>query len=264
MDKLNAYYEAYSEDLRLIKDNAHKTEFITTVNILRDFIEPDHKILDVGAGTGRFSFYLAEKGHTVTALEYAGHNVELMQDKLLNHEAELSLRILQGDGRDLSLFEDGCFDTVLCMGPIYHLESEGERRQCIEECLRVLKNGGFIAISYINKFASFMEFMKRDKEFIKNRISESLIDYGYMHGDDRDIFYFTSPSDIEELLKTFGVEIIINAATDGIGYLLKDIVNELDEEGYDRWLDYHMKTCSEPSLLGYSMHGLLLCRKPVR
>jgi ubiquinone/menaquinone biosynthesis C-methylase UbiE len=62
MHKLYDYYENYCEDNRLIRDNSHKVEFITTISLLDKIIRPNSKILDVGAGTGRYSFYFGEKG----------------------------------------------------------------------------------------------------------------------------------------------------------------------------------------------------------
>ncbi|MGE5528170.1 MAG: class I SAM-dependent methyltransferase [Patescibacteria group bacterium] len=39
-----------------------------------------------------------------------------------------------GDARDLARFADGAFDAVLCMGPLYHLAGDDERRGCLREC----------------------------------------------------------------------------------------------------------------------------------
>ncbi len=51
----------------------------------------------------------------------------------------------------MSVFESESFDAVLCMGAFYHLKSKEERRQCIAECLRVLKKGGIFILAYINR-----------------------------------------------------------------------------------------------------------------
>ena len=66
--KINDYYDDYDEDSRLIKDNSHSIEFITTTTYLDKFISKGEKVLEVGAATGRYSFYFAENGGDVTAL----------------------------------------------------------------------------------------------------------------------------------------------------------------------------------------------------
>lgn len=99
-------YENYKEEDRLTTNNARKIEFITTTRVFDEVIASKSKILDCAAGTGIYSFWLADKGHDVT---------------------------------DMSLFEDETFDIVLNMGPFYHLITEEKREKCFSECLRVLK-----------------------------------------------------------------------------------------------------------------------------
>ena len=47
MLEIEKHYEGYDEDSRLIKDNSHKVEFITTTHILDDMIKAGSKILGV-------------------------------------------------------------------------------------------------------------------------------------------------------------------------------------------------------------------------
>lgn len=259
MDKLFNHYENYSEDIRLVKDNAHRIEFITTIYMLDKLINSSCKILDVGAGTGRYSIYFAEKGNYVHALEYVPYNLSILQDKLGRLDCSANIEVAIGDGRDLTRFADESFDVVLCMGPLYHLSTESDKRQCISECLRVLKKNGILALAYLNKYASFIYQFKNDKEFIKEQASKNIINIGHFYEDGSDIFYFTSPQEIESMLLEYEVEIISNIATDGIGHLLKDAIENLNEEEYQLWIDHHLETCAEPSILGYSLHALLIC-----
>lgn len=261
MEKLFSHYEDYSEDNRLVKDRVHKIEFITTTYVLDKLINSNSKILDVGAGTGRYSIYFAEKGHSVYALEYVPYNLSIIQEKLntLNHNDNIKAAI--GDGRDLTRFADESFDIVLCMGPLYHLSTEEDRRRCISECLRVLKKNGVIALAYLNKYASFIYQFRNDKDFIKDQVSKNIINLGHFYKDGSDIFYFTTPSEIESMLLEYKVELISNVATDGIGHMFNDTIEDLNEQEYQLWVDYHLGTCTEPSILGYSLHALLICRK---
>jgi len=82
LDQIAQYYEGYDEESRLIKDNSHKVEFITTIHTLDDKIKKGARILEVGARTGRYSFYYLDEGHAVTALDIVPKNVEIMKEKL--------------------------------------------------------------------------------------------------------------------------------------------------------------------------------------
>ena len=71
MDRKNIieeHYNNYDEDNRLVKDNAHNVEFLVTKEYIERYLKPNDKILEVGAGTGRYSLEYASKGYDVTAI----------------------------------------------------------------------------------------------------------------------------------------------------------------------------------------------------
>lgn len=261
MNIIDKYYEGYDEESRLVKDNAHKIEFITTINFLGKCIKNKSKILEVGAGTGRYSFYYAEKGHAVTALDIVSNNVEIMKQKLESSNSKLNIDIQQGDARDLSKYEDNSFDTVLCLGPLYHLTTEEERLQCIKECLRVLKKDGMLAIAYINRFAEYVVHIGRDKININDIGFKNIYTKGLEYQDDRDCFYYSTYHEIEDLMRKFDVEKINHVGTDGIVHMMRDNINRLSKEEFDKWLEYHLYTAEDNSIIGYSLHGLYICKK---
>lgn len=89
--KIKNYYNDYDEDNRLIKDNSHSIEFITTTKYLDKYISKGDKVLEVGAGTGRYSFYFAENGCDVTALELSEKHIDIMKNKLTNTSLKANL-----------------------------------------------------------------------------------------------------------------------------------------------------------------------------
>jgi ubiquinone/menaquinone biosynthesis C-methylase UbiE len=151
MNDFQRYYNSYNEDIRLTRTKAREIEFLTNIEFLNRHISSSGKVLDVGAGTGAYSFYYANNGYDVTALDYADNHVKTMKEKLKDNQ-DLTMSIDVGNVLDLSRFEDNIFDVVICFGPIYHLRSGDDRIQCISECNRVLKDGGILAVAYISKF----------------------------------------------------------------------------------------------------------------
>ena len=69
------YKEICIEDERLTKDKMHKIEFITTTNYIEKYLKPGDRILEIGAGTGAYSLYYANKGYKVDAIELSKSNV---------------------------------------------------------------------------------------------------------------------------------------------------------------------------------------------
>jgi ubiquinone/menaquinone biosynthesis C-methylase UbiE len=253
------YYETYDEEARLIKDNAHKIEFLTTMHSLDKIVKPNSRILEVGAGTGRYSFYFTEQGHRVTALDITPKHVNLMKEKARNKDLDIS--IVLGNAKELSEFKDDSYDVVLCLGPLYNFSREEEKIQCIGECLRVLKSGGILAVAYINRFSVFVNMINTKKENINDEGLQSIVKTGLEYGDDRDCFYFSKYDDIENLMNSFNVKKIDHIATDGVAGIINNKLNEFNEEEFEKWMDYHLMTCNNRSLIGYSLHGLYICEK---
>jgi ubiquinone/menaquinone biosynthesis C-methylase UbiE len=261
MKKVLQFYQSYDEDSRLVKDDYHRIEFITTLYFLDDYLKPGLKIIDVGAGTGRYAFYLAQQNCAVTALDIVPKHVALMQEQA--KKQSLNLDIFQGDARDLSQFADVQFDMVLCMGPVYHLKTAAGRRKALNESIRILKPGGIIAAAYVNRYAAhLLEILDNDKP-LDTIFLDKIVRKGLKPGDKSDSFYFSYPAEIEQMMSGFGVIKEKNVGTDGMTYLLGKRNKKLNEAEFNYWLDYHLQTCENETLLGYSLHGLYLGKKPV-
>ena len=265
MENVVEHYEKYDEEVRLVRDKVHEIEFKTTIHVLKDFITPSMKIFDIGAGTGKYSFYYAEQGNEVTAIDITPKHIKIMNEKLQENK-HLDVNVNLGSATDLSAFENESFDVVLCFGPLYHLKTQQERDQCVNECLRVLKKNGILAIAYINKLFITTTLIQHTKTTIlKEEFLNKVIEEGIIETADGDTFltnaYFFLPREIDSYLKSFNTEKLDSVGTDGISIILNDMVNAFTEEEYDEWLKYHFKTCREPSILGYINHGLYICRK---
>ncbi|KOA18851.1 hypothetical protein CLHOM_27900 [Clostridium homopropionicum DSM 5847] len=154
---------------------------------------------------------------------------------------------------------------VLCLGPIYHLTNECDREKCIKESLRVLKRGGILAISYINKHFVLNSVMITDKRFLTKQFVDKLSNTGVIKDGEKECFwtdaFFTTPLEMEAFIEKFDSQIIDHVGTDGVSPFLKDFVDNMNDEEYSTWLHYSLISCREKSILGMSNHGLLICRK---
>ena len=131
MTHLEEYYNIFNEEKRL--DSRHgRVEFITSMKYINIYLEQimagknvddksQIKILDIGAGTGRYSVPLANQGFDVTAVELVKHNLGRLKQKGANVKA------YQGNALKLKRFEDDSFDLTLLFGPMYHLHSREDK-----------------------------------------------------------------------------------------------------------------------------------------
>jgi len=249
--EIKSYYENYDEDGRLSRDNAHLPEYLTTIRYFDKLFAPGSKILDACAGTGKYSFYLADKGHNVTACDLAEYHVNIIKSK---PGADKLAGTMVCNVLDLSQFDENSFDVVLCMGALYHLPSEAEKTQAIRECTRVCKPGGIVALAYINYFAVVADNVHEGLSNIEDVLA-------FFEDDYDTIWKVSTPAKMEQYAKREGLDILHHIGVEGLSFLLADKVNAAAAEDFEKWMEFVYKHCEEPSILGCSAHGLLIGRK---
>ncbi len=106
------------------------------------YLKPGLRILDIGVGGGRTSAILAENAAQYIGIDYVPAMVEACRQRFPRLQFEVM------DAADLSAFADGHFDLVVfSFNGLGYLHPDGQRRQCLLECRRILKNGGIFIFS---------------------------------------------------------------------------------------------------------------------
>lgn len=252
---LKDYYSTGDEDKRLDQDKAHKVEFLTTTRYIDKFLKPNAKILEVGAGTGVYSIHYAKKGYQVSALELVPENIKILKSKITE---DMNINVTEGTALDLSCYEDNSFDMTLVLGPLYHLYTESDKKKAIEEALRVTKKDGYIYIAYLTNDSVMLNYGLKKRHLL----DKETFDENYKFYDiPEEIFTTFYIEDFNKMMKNYPVDHITTVATDGLSAILRDYVNDLNEEEFDVWLDYHYKSCERKDLAGYSSHALYIGKK---
>lgn len=256
-------YENCKEEDRLSTNNARRIEFLTTVRVLDELITDKKKILDCAAGTGIYAFYLADKGHEVTATDITPRHIEVIKSIVRRKPYEMKSMVL--DATNMSVFEDESFDIVLNMGPFYHLINENDRVKCFQESLRVLKKGGFLVTSYIPRYFVFQYVAMQNDYFIDANLAQQLTETGVLRHDDEKCFwtdtYYSMAEEMEALYRDYGIEVLDHFAQDGVTPYFSQKVDGWNDEQFKIWCDYHYSICRKKSLLGASNHVVIIGRK---
>ena len=241
-EKLSNYYNKFNEDKRL--NHRHgQVEFITSMKYINEYLSAGDKVIDIGAGSGKYSIELKKLGYDVTAVELCRPNI----GKIKVNDPEL--KVVEANATDLSMFKDDEFDVAIMFGPMYHLYSKQDKLKALSEAKRITKK--YIFVTYIMNEYSVIEYAFKDNHYkeIKDKLSD---DY---HIDDKDALFFqVRLEDIDELNKETNLKLVKRFASDGPSDYMRSYINDMDEETFNGFIDFHLKTCERKELLGASSH----------
>jgi len=96
------------------------------------------RILDVGCGTGRISFYLASKGADVTGIDLSGNFIQHCKETATKLKLSITFKEMNAQLPD---FPEESFDIITGSRIIHHLP---DIKLFLGECKRLLKKGGYI------------------------------------------------------------------------------------------------------------------------
>lgn len=255
---LENFYSNYDEDARL-RSRHGMVEFLTTMRYIEKYLCPGMRVLEIGAGTGRYSHAIARMGYQVDAVELVAHNIEVFRR---NTTSEERITVTQGNAKDLSAFESGTYDITLLLGPMYHLFTESDQNQALSEAIRVTKPGGVIFAAYCGNEASMVQFCFQ-RGMIRNEHYRALIDpVTFKAGSDpSELFQLYRQEEIDALMEGFPVTRLHYVGSDLATNYMRDAVDAMDDELFDLYLRYHFTVCERSDLVGASHHILDVFRR---
>lgn len=256
MNDIINYYNNYDEEGRLLKKN-RMPEFITTMRYIEKYLTPNSKIIEIGAGTGRYSITLADKGYDVTAVELVPHNIDIMKKKV---KREHSIKIYEGNACELSFIDSDTYDMVLLLGPMYHLFTDEDKHKAISEAIRVAKKGGVIYSAYCNNDTCMYKMFYKKR--ILDYLDKGLIDENYhAKSSPNEIFELYRKPDIDELMSHYNVTRLHFVGVDMLSYLYNNKLNMLNKREFEEYLKFLSTICEREDLVGMSHHMLDIFRK---
>lgn len=257
---LTNYYSSYDEDNRL-RSKHGMVEYLTTMRYIEKYLNSGMKILEIGAGTGRYSHSLAQMGYEVDAVELVQHNIDIFREKTQPGE---KITVRQGNAKDLSFFRDNTYDMTLLLGPMYHLYTEDEQKQALSEAIRVTKPNGVVCVAYCGNDATMVQYCF-GRGMLRLERYQKLVDPVTFkaHSDPSELFQLYRKEDIDALISIFPVKRLHYVGTDMATNYMRSTIDEMDEEFFQMYLRYHFCICERSDMVGTSHHILDVLRKEV-
>ena len=154
-------YDNYGdrEWTRLEKDGHGELLYHVHLDILKRHTNPSDAVLEIGAGSGRYTKELVAMCAELTVADISSHQIEFNQSKM--RELALFDRVKAYhvlDVLDMSVFADSSFDCVVCIGGVINYLLDREKNG-IQEMLRVLKPGGILIVGAMSFIGASLYYL---------------------------------------------------------------------------------------------------------
>lgn len=148
------------------------------------------RVLDVGSGGGILSEAMACLGAEVTGLDAEEDSIETARQHA--KQSQLTLRYATGAIED---YDDDLFDVITCMEMLEHVNHPEE---VIRHCARLLKPGGYLFLSTINRTLKAYAAAIVAAEYLLRLLPRQTHDYDK----------FIKPSELAAMVRHAGLEVI--------------------------------------------------------
>ena len=268
-DWLRAYYNAYGvkEWERWDKNLVQRVKFEVHLHYLREHLRPGDRVLEIGAGPGRFTVELAKMVRRIVVGDISPVQLALNRENAqgLGYAAAVE-RWVECDMCDLTAhFADGEFDAVVCYGgPLSYVFDQ--RDQALRELLRVTRPGGRLFLGVMSLWGTAHEGfpgLLRLDWLVNRRIiasgdlspetPEASTNYCHMY----------RAAELRSLLEGAGATVEALSASACIsvtwGELLKPIAE--DPHAWQELLRAEIEACREPGCVDMGSHLIAVCSK---
>lgn len=283
MTELEQYYNKFNEEKRLNSRHG-QVEFRLSMKYIHEVIEKtmtdyiseqsasntsnnnqpnpvttlrpkDIKILDIGAGTGRYSVALAEEGYDVTAVELVKYNLGILKKK------NSSVKAMQGNALNLKKLSSNTFDITLLFGPMYHLFGFEDKKKALLEAKRVTKPGGIILVAYCMNEYGVITYGFKERHVLECMEQGRFSDTFQTQSLPEHLYDYMRLENIDALNEACGLTRIKILSPDGPANYMRPFLNQLSDEEFEAFVQYQMAVCERPDLIGAGAHTLDILRK---
>jgi len=233
---------------------------------LEQHVKRGDRVLEVGAGAGRFTQVLAALKVRIVVADISAVQLDLNRRHAEELEFEQAVEErVQLDMCDMSMLDDGSFDVVVCYGgPLSYVF---ERRDvALREILRVLKKGGKALLSVMSLWGGAHHYLPavlalpptdnaeiiRTGDLCPETVKES----------NHNCHMFRS-SELWNLLEEGGAEVLNMSASNCLSAVWGDSLDGIrdDSAKWSELLKMELEACQQPGCLDLGTHMIAVVRK---
>jgi ubiquinone/menaquinone biosynthesis C-methylase UbiE len=246
---------------------AGRVSFHIHRHYLERYVRAGDRVLEVGAGPGRFMIELARLGAGIVVTDISPRQLELnaSHTTAAGVDDRVRERVL-ADVLDLSRFDDGMFDAVVCYGgPLSWVLDQRDR--ALDELLRVTAPGGHVLLSVMSRHGSLRAFLPVAEEEIDEfgvQEMQDIVDTGYLpdHHSTLGPMHLFTWDEVSSLLARHACALVAASASSFLSIGNDETCERwLDDAAmWERFLGWEVAVCAQPGALDGGTHIIAVIR----
>lgn len=182
------WWDQQSEFRPLHEINPIRLDWIERLMPLKDL-----RVVDVGCGGGILADAMARKGADVLGIDLASKALKVAQLHALEAQTQ-GVEYREISAEALAEEQPGSFDVVVCMEMLEHVPDPAS---VVKACATLVKPGGYVFFSTINRNATAFLFAIVGAEYLLNMLPRGTHEYAKL----------IKPSELASYCRTAGLEL---------------------------------------------------------
>lgn len=268
---VESHFDSYGiqEWERLIASPADEISLHIHNHYLENAIRPGMRVLEIGAGAGRFTQTLARLGARITIGDISNVQLELNRAMAEKHGFQDAIDAYhQVDVCSMTMFEDELFDAVVAYGGVFSYTLD-RRDEALAECRRVTKPGGTLLASVMSLWGTCHRHLP-GVMVIPTEKNEAILSSGDLLpetvGEQGNRMHLFRPEELMFWLKHAGWEVMRQSASGVLGLVWAEELDAIrdDEKKWKALLAMELEACREKHALAMGTHLIVEAMKPPR
>lgn len=266
VEAVRAFFDEFAagEWERLDSDALGRVNFEVHLAFMTQFIEPGMRVLEIGAGPGRFTAPLVELGATVTVTDISRVQLDLNEKYMTEAGAAPGIedRFLL-DVSDTAAVQDGSFDAVLAYGgPLSYVFDKAE--EALDGLFRITRRGGPVIASVMSTLGGYRFFfpavVETGKEFGEDA-NDRIVETGDLRetqppGSGLHTCKMFRSDEIAAMVDRLGADMLAMSASNWASLGDQEVLEELasDQERWGRYVLREIWAGSQPGAIDGGTH----------
>jgi 2-polyprenyl-3-methyl-5-hydroxy-6-metoxy-1,4-benzoquinol methylase len=252
---------------RLTKTPVDEVSLFIHTHYLMKHISKGDRVLEVGAGAGRFTQILAGLDTQITVADISRVQLDLNKRFALQYKfAQAVVSWQQVDICEMTCFEPGSYDCVVAYGgPLSY--AMDQRDLALSECLRVLKPGGLLLLSVMSLWgtahAALNSVLKLPAATNQKIIHTGDISPTTFPERKNNFMHMFRASELLKWLEKRGLMVLERSASNCISLTWNEIMTQIrdDTEKWNELLRMELEACAEEGCLDMGTHLVVVVKK---